>query len=57
MTAGFHFSGVWYSEYLPICDSGTYDNMGNAYNTTRILNEDFTLDEEAYQNYSPLFLR
>lgn len=38
-------------------DSSTYDNTGNAYNVSRILTADFTLDEEAYKNYSPLFLR
>ena len=38
-------------------DSNTYDNMGQPYNTSRILTPDFTLDEEAYQNYSPLFIR
>ena len=52
-----HFNGAWYGEFLPMSDSSTYDNRGNRYNTTRILTPDFTLDEEAYKNYSPLFLR
>ncbi|KAH7328547.1 OPT family small oligopeptide transporter [Stachybotrys elegans] len=51
-----HYTGAWYGEYLPISDSGTYDNTGARYNTSRILTPDFTLDEEAYKNYSPLFL-
>jgi hypothetical protein len=38
-------------------DSSTYDNTGAHYNTSRILTSDLTLDEEAYQNYSPLFIR
>lgn len=39
-------------------DSGTYDNTGRKYNITRILKmDDFTLDEEEYKNYSPLFIR
>lgn len=38
-------------------DSSTYDNTGAKYNVSRILTTDFTLDEEAYRNYSPLFLR
>jgi hypothetical protein len=38
-------------------DSGTYDNRGASYNTTRILTPELTLDEEAYKAYSPLFLR
>lgn len=56
--AGFlHFNGVWYGQYLPMSDATTYDNMGNPYDTSRILTPDFTLDEEAYKNYSPLFIR
>ncbi|KAL6869989.1 hypothetical protein ACO1O0_001324 [Amphichorda felina] len=51
-----HFNGAWYGEFLPMSDSNTYDNRGNPYNTTRILTPDFRLDEEAYKNYSPLFL-
>lgn len=38
-------------------DASTYDNTGAAYDTSRILSPDFTLDEEAYRNYSPLFIR
>lgn len=53
---GVHFSGVWYSEYLPFSDSDSYDNTGSVYNVTRILTPEFTLDLEAYQSYSPLFL-
>ena len=52
-----HFNGVWYAEYLPMSDAEPYDNAGQRYNTTRVLSADFTLDEEAYRNYSPLFIR
>jgi hypothetical protein len=38
-------------------DATTYDNTGNPYDTARILTADFTLNEEAYKNYSPLFIR
>lgn len=53
----FHFTGVWYAKYLPILDSTTYDNTGVPYDTARVLTEDYTLDEEAYKSYSPLFIR
>lgn len=52
----FHYSGVWYAQFLPMSDSGTYDNTGNPYNTSRILTPQLTLNEEAYKNYSPLFI-
>ena len=56
-SSALHYSGAWWAEFLPMSDSGTYDNTGARYNTTRILTPELTLDEEAYKNYSPLFLR
>lgn len=55
-TLGIHYTNTWYSNYLPISDSQAYDNTGNLYNVTNILTPDFTLDLDAYQAYSPLFL-
>ncbi|RYP57824.1 hypothetical protein DL769_009255 [Monosporascus sp. CRB-8-3] len=52
----FHYSGMWYSQYLPMSDSSTYDNTGAPYNVSRVLSPDFRLDEEAYKSYSPLFI-
>ncbi|KAF4827716.1 Sexual differentiation process protein isp4 [Colletotrichum tropicale] len=54
--SAFHYSGVWYAQYLPMSDSGTYDNTGSPYNTSRILTPQLTLNEEAYKAYSPLFI-
>ncbi|KAL2201399.1 OPT oligopeptide transporter protein-domain-containing protein [Corynascus similis CBS 632.67] len=51
-----HYGGAWYSQYLPMSDSNTYDNTGKPYDVSRILSADYTLDVEAYNNYSPLFL-
>ncbi|KAK3943027.1 OPT family small oligopeptide transporter [Diplogelasinospora grovesii] len=51
-----HYSGTWYAQFLPMSDSSTYDNTGSPYNVSRILTPEFTLNEEAYKNYSPLFL-
>ncbi|EFE30686.1 OPT peptide transporter Mtd1, putative [Trichophyton benhamiae CBS 112371] len=56
VTCGLHYSNHWYAQYLPISDSTTYDNMAKPYNVSRILSPDFTLDEEKYKAYSPLFL-
>lgn len=38
-------------------DASIYDNTGATYNITRVVNPDMTLNEEAYRNYSPLFIR
>ncbi|KAI1384598.1 small oligopeptide transporter [Hypoxylon trugodes] len=52
----FHYTGTWYDQYLPMADSSTYDNTGALYNVSKILTSDFTLDEEAYKAYSPVFI-
>ncbi|KAI1805642.1 small oligopeptide transporter [Daldinia bambusicola] len=52
----FHYTGVWYAPFLPMSDSSTYDNTGARYNVSRILTPQFTLDEEAYKAYSPIFI-
>ncbi|KAF3059302.1 Sexual differentiation process protein isp4 [Daldinia childiae] len=52
----FHYTGVWYAPFLPMSDSSTYDNTGATYNVSRILTSQFTLDEEAYKAYSPIFI-
>ncbi|EEU46600.1 uncharacterized protein NECHADRAFT_38996 [Fusarium vanettenii 77-13-4] len=56
LSSFLHYGGAWYAEYLPMSDSSTYDNTGAPYNTTRILTPEFTLDEEEYKSYSPLFI-
>ncbi|KAJ1337168.1 Sexual differentiation process protein isp4 [Microdochium nivale] len=55
-TIGISYTGALFSDYLPINTSRTYDNTGHRYNVSRILTPDFTLDEAAYHQYSPLFL-
>ncbi|PIL27253.1 transporter [Ganoderma sinense ZZ0214-1] len=51
-----YFTNVWYSQYMPISALGPFDNTGQPYNLTRILNPDSTFNLEAYKSYSPLFL-
>lgn len=51
------YTGAWYGKYLPMSDSSVYDNTGKTYDVARVLSKDFTLDEVAYNTYSPLFLR
>ena len=56
VTPAIHYSGLYYSKYLPISDSNSYDNTGNLYNVSRILTPESTFDLQQYQEYSPLFL-
>ncbi|OKO97291.1 Sexual differentiation process protein isp4 [Penicillium subrubescens] len=55
-TIGIAYTGAFYSEYLPINTSSTYDNTQHSYNVSKILGAGFTFDEEAYKAYSPMFL-
>ena len=50
------YSDVWYSAYLPMVSSHSFDNTGSEYNVSRIINGDSTFNIQAYQEYSPLFL-
>lgn len=56
VTLAVHYSGAWYADYLPMSDSSSYDNTGSTYNVSKILTSEYELDEQAYRNYSPLFL-
>jgi OPT family small oligopeptide transporter len=56
VTPAIHFSGMFYSEYLPISDSNSYANTGVKYDVHEILTPEFTFDPVKYENYSPLFL-
>lgn len=56
LAPALHYSGAWYSNYLPMVDSTTYDNTGSRYNVSRIVTPELTLDIEAYESYSPLFI-
>lgn len=53
---GLVYTGALYSDYLPVTTSRTFDNTGSRYNVSKILTPDFRLDEQAYKEYSPMFL-
>jgi hypothetical protein len=50
------YTNTWYSAFLPIVSSQTFDNTGNPYNVSRIINDDATFNIGAYKAYSPLFI-
>ncbi|KAF8267603.1 OPT oligopeptide transporter protein-domain-containing protein [Lactarius quietus] len=51
-----YYTNTWYSEFLPIVSSQTFDNTGIPYNVSRILKDDATFDLDAYKAYSPVFI-
>ena len=51
------YSNVWYSAYLPMVSSFSFDNTGSIYNVSRIINNsDLSFNVQAYEEYSPLFI-
>ena len=56
LTILLKYTNVWYSSYLPLVSSLSFDNTGKTYNVSRIINDDLSFNLEAYKAYSPLFL-
>jgi OPT oligopeptide transporter protein len=50
------YTNVWYSAYLPMVSSHSFDNTGKGYNVTQIINADSSFNLQSYKAYSPLFL-
>lgn len=51
-----YYTNTWYSAYLPLLNSNTFDNTAQVYDTARIMNNDGTINQAAYRDYSPMFL-
>lgn len=56
IVSAVHYKGLFWSKYLPISDSNSYDNTGAEYNVSKILNDQGDFDEQKYKSYSPLFI-
>lgn len=51
-----YYTNTWYSAYMPLMSSNTFDNVGKSYNTSRIMSFDGIVNQEAYKAYSPMFI-
>ncbi|KNG49420.1 sexual differentiation process protein isp4 [Stemphylium lycopersici] len=51
-----YYKNVLYSSYMPILSSAVWDNRGKPYDVSKILTENFLFDEDAYKNYSRVYL-
>ncbi|OBA23811.1 small oligopeptide transporter [Metschnikowia bicuspidata var. bicuspidata NRRL YB-4993] len=52
-----YYTNTWYSKYLPLSSSGSYDRYQNTYNVSKIIDTTtLTFDEASYKAYSPLFI-
>ncbi|KAF8518158.1 small oligopeptide transporter [Hysterangium stoloniferum] len=52
----WYYTNTMFQAHLPMLSDISFDNMGNKYNVTAIINDDLTLSIEKYEAYSPLFL-
>ena len=41
---------------MPILSASVFDNTGKPYDVSKILTADFLFDEEAFKNYSPIYM-
>ena len=53
---GLTWAGPEFYRYLPISANQNFDNMAQPYNTSYILKPDFTINQTAYEDYSPVLL-
>ncbi|KAF1348503.1 OPT family small oligopeptide transporter [Delphinella strobiligena] len=51
-----YYTNAWYTAFLPLSGSDTYDNTGAIYNATRIVDAAGNFLPEAYEQYSPIFM-
>lgn len=52
-----YYTNSWYSKYMPLSSSGSYDRYQASYNVSKIVDkETLTFNEKAYKEYSPLFI-
>jgi OPT family oligopeptide transporter len=56
VSMGIQYTGTWYSDYMPVSDSQSYDRFQGVYNVTKILTPDYRLDMQKYKEYSPIYL-
>lgn len=52
-----YYTNTWWSKYMPMSSSDSYDRYGEVYLVDKIINIDtLTIDEAEYKKYSPLFM-
>lgn len=51
-----YWNNVVDSAYMPVTSNTLYDNMGQEYNVSRVLNPDYTLNVTAYEAYSAPYM-
>ncbi len=55
VTPIFYYSNIWEAKTMPILSNRIFDNNGQFYNITKVLNKNLHLNETAYQVYGDIF--
>ncbi|RSM05365.1 hypothetical protein CDV31_009603 [Fusarium ambrosium] len=58
VTPALYYTNTWWSAYLPLQSNSIYDNTGQVFNVSKVINkrDGFAFDLEKYQDYSPIYL-
>ncbi|KAK7534816.1 small oligopeptide transporter, OPT family [Phyllosticta citribraziliensis] len=51
-----YYTNAWWTSYMPLSGSDSYDNTGSSYNVTKIIDAKANFLEDNYKAYSPVFL-
>ncbi|KAL8397400.1 hypothetical protein RB594_004213 [Gaeumannomyces avenae] len=53
-----YYSNTWYTAHLPFQGNAIFDNTGNKYNVSRVIDKklDFSFNHTKYEQYSPLYV-
>ncbi|KAH8664211.1 small oligopeptide transporter-like protein [Xylariales sp. PMI_506] len=51
-----YYKNVWYSGYLPLLSSSTFDNTGKSYNITKVVDANLNFVLSKYEEYSPMYI-
>ncbi|KAJ4264521.1 hypothetical protein NW762_005723 [Fusarium torreyae] len=58
VSPALYYSNTWYSAYLPLQSNSIFDNTGEVFNVSRVINkrDGFTFDVDKYEEYSHIYL-
>ncbi|KAM0346295.1 hypothetical protein ACHAPU_005725 [Fusarium lateritium] len=56
VTPILYYTNTWYTAYLPFSGGDIYDNTGNVFNASRVIDEHGNFSPEDYHTYSPIYM-
>ncbi|RBA21790.1 OPT family small oligopeptide transporter [Fusarium proliferatum] len=56
VTPILYYTNTWYTAYLPFSGGDIYDNTGNVFNASRVVDRHGNFSPEDYKEYSPIFM-